>query len=378
MRIAPRTTGSDKSLSVEQISGRADSLNALGAGTFVVAGVFEIVFLTSWEFAMRTIVVGAVLMLVAVPCFATTQELPTVDEIRSHLRQWRESLGTFRIHYQIKSADSDTQSTTDRDYLLTESHDYLDVEVTSGGWGNPPPRKVISGGNSEKSFNARYSTADDGKTWHHDSLHEDPRHAGRTKLLNPLTQLWLLFDHKSERWLDEYYFDDHRVTVSGRELVDGESCVVLDVTYVYNGEVDGQGARIWLAEDKNFLIKKVTPNPSLHTGRLDADYLCEEFRKTGDHWYPYRGQFLLPPDDSHWEVLDFEVNPPVTEEMFEAPPMIGMISGRRFKPPIVNHQPVETAEPQNSLVTRVAGVLVFVGCLGILAWWNTRRSEEIT
>ena len=73
MRIAPRTTGSDKSLSVEQISGRADSLNALGAGTFVVAGVFEIVFLTSWEFAMRTIVVGAVLMLVAVPCFATTQ-----------------------------------------------------------------------------------------------------------------------------------------------------------------------------------------------------------------------------------------------------------------------------------------------------------------
>ena len=353
---------------------RADSLKASGAGTFVVAGVFEIVFLTSWKFAMRTIVVGAVLMLVAVPCVATAQELPTVDEIRSQLRQWREGLGTFRIHYRETFANPDASFT--RDFLASGIHNYRDTYIVVRGFSYSPPRKFAFWTNSEMSVLSLYSSADNGKMWKQDARTEQP--IGTWKVKSPLLPLYLMFDTLQRKWLDEYYFDDHRVTVSGRELVDGESCVVLDVTYVYNGDVDGQGSRIWLAEDKNFLIKKVTPNPSLHTGRLDADYLCEEFRKTGDHWYPYRGQFLLPPDDSHWEVLAFEVNPPVTEEMFEPPPMIGVISGRRAEPPIVNHQPVETAEPQSSLITRVAGVLVFVGCLGILVWWNAKRSAKIT
>ena len=119
--------------------------------------------------------------------------------------------------------------------------------------------------------------------------------------------------------MDEYYLSENIIKVVGRESVDNESCVVLDVTYMRNGEADGNGSRVWLAEEKGFLIKKVTPNEGPPTGRRDADYLCEEFRQVEKHWSPYRGQFLLPPDNSAWKVLSFEINPPLTRDVFRPP-----------------------------------------------------------
>jgi len=222
---------------------------------------------------------------------APGDDLPTVEQIRQSLRDWRRDFVVFRIRYQVGTGAGTHQI---RDFLMTDSHDFLDVTENNRPDGDKPLAHVfeggnvevlrklagpnwrealtreVKGGNSEVRFYANYRCTSDGK-WFLTGVNEMPRGTANVGTNWTLTPLYRLFDPYYGRWMDEFYFNENAVEVLEREVIEGEPCVKLSVTYLRNGEVDGLGSMLWLAEEKNYLIKRIAPNPGESNGRRDVD-----------------------------------------------------------------------------------------------------------
>jgi len=332
---------------------------------------------------MRAIQFWACVLLLTVPWGAafSGDDLPTVDEVRQHLREWRQDFVAFRIRYENSQPPFATRFW---DFLMTDTHNYVDIEEIYRP--NKDATKQAKGGNGKFRFQAGYTSADQGKTWKLTSLREDVRTSSNVGVAKIVTPLYLLLDQYHGRWMDEYYFSDNDVRITGRETIEGESCIVLDVTYKRQGMASGNGSKVWLAENKDYLIKKVSPNPGPPTGYRDADYLCLEYRKVEKHWYPYSGQLLLPPDQSFWKTVVFEVNPVIHSQTFQAPSHAGLVNPvsrpversteqagemQRIKPA----RPLPPARPDDRMVPILVAILLFVGGAGLIGWWKLRTSN---
>lgn len=325
----------------------------------------------------------ACLALIVIVCSSSSatadsnnDELPTVEEVRQHLYQWRKDLVVFRIRYQVTYPMSVYR--TVRDFLMTDGHDYVDsYEVFAK---DKAPEKTVKGGNGAMRFQARYLSPLNQEKWQLASVGEEARITTKVGSTRIVTPLYVMLDAHSGRWMDDECFSVNDVKIRGREVIDGERCIVLEVQYYEEGKVDGKGSKIWLAEDKDFLIKKITPNAGQPTGRVDGDYLCTEYRKLGRRWYPHKGKILLPPDGASWEVLDFQENPAVTRETFLPPSSKGLIPvrpRRADKSPTssVNQQGLPDATPSSRTGWFFSTFMLVVGCVGLVVWWRLNNSR---
>lgn len=309
-------------------------------------------------------------------------ELPTAEDVRQRFREWRRDLVAFRMRYEIGEVAGAWEGKQFREFLMTDSHDYLDIEETF--WPDKAPTRDVRGGNAESRFVANYVSTDIGGSWKLVSLREDRRLNSRIGSAKQLAPLTVMLHPHSGLWMDEDYFTEHEVKVVSREEIDGESCIVLDVSYQRDGGIDGNGSRIWVAENKGFLVKKLTPNQGPPEGRRDADYLCTEFRQVEGIWYPAQGFLLLPPEQSFWTVTLFEVNPPIEAEKFLAPSKAGLVA--RTRVPVASETaasrvnrdripvvPDATPRDSNTYVLRGIGILICM--LGLSGWWFVNRSS---
>lgn len=246
--------------------------------------------------------------------------LPSVDQVRQHLNDWRKDFAAFRIRYQVKPPDGSRRIV--RDFLMTRTGDYLDADESL------PCRRVVKGGNARVQFEARYSSRHENESFSLYSVEEEVRRANSLGSSLSICPIYLLLDARSGRWMDDYGFSEWDVQVVGREFVDDESCLVLNLHYLQNEEDLGHGSRVWLAEEKDFLIKKVMPYDEEPSGGWDQEYLCSEYRQFGHRWYPHSGRMYRPEDHFYWEVLEFEGNPTTIPEMFVPPPNHHLINGR--------------------------------------------------
>ena len=301
---------------------------------------------------------------------AVSDELPTLDQVRGRLEYWRKNLVAFRFRYESRSPRTDFARV--RELVLTDRHHYL----YSGEVLDPsePSTRVVSGGNDRERFVGSYKGTADRKAWTLSGLNLEPRTSTTIGSGYVFTPLYLLLHPHSGLWMDEYYFADNKLRITGREVVDGESCIVVDVEYYDKGKVDGNGSTLWLAEEKDFLIKKVQPKPGPPTGYLDMDYVCTEFRKVDGQWFPFRGTNLLPPEQYNWNVLSLEVNPTLSPQIFAAPSPAGLIRKRSSAGPTpetaVGKAPPAGSAPPSARATHsmtpllVIGLLIVaVGCL---------------
>lgn len=279
---------------------------------------------------------------------ARSDELPTIEDVRQHLHEWRKDLVVFRLRFEITH-----HSTTYRTVyeLLTDSQNFVRSE------------EVFAPDEKPKS-KVHYGT-------------------GIVKSATIITPFYLLLDN-SGRWMDDYYFSENELIIGGREVVEEENCIVLDVQYKEQGKVSGNGSKVWLAENKDFLIKKITPNEGPPTGRRDSDYLCTEYRRLGRRWYPYKGQIGPSPDENYWEVVKFEENPAITREMLLPVPKAGPNAGKRKsarrtsstgdqKSSSMLDLPVgEESSATSSILT---AVMFIAAALGIFACWRSMASK---
>ena len=307
-------------------------------------------------------------------------DLPSAEEVRQRLKERRLDRVAFRIRYQSGDAEGQWGGKKFREFLMTDSHDYLDTEETF--WPDKPPPKKVSGGNATARFIANYVSPDDGNSWQLVSLHELPRLNSGIGSALKVVPFSVMLDPISGLWMDEYYFSENNVRVTAREDVDGESCIVLDVTYMLDGKVDGNGSRLWLAENKDFMIKKLMPNDGPPTGRRDAEYLCTEFKMAGGKWYPSQGLLFLPPEQAFWRVIDFEVNPRIDAKLFIAPSRTGLVARLRQPEPGMPTEPNSTAiaeipdaTPRDNTVFLLGGLGTLICILGLGASWKLGRSR---
>lgn len=317
--------------------------------------------------------------LTSLPCVVVGDELPTVEAVRQHLREWRQDFVVFRIRYEVGEAGSSAREV--RDFTMTDTRNYTDAS----DWFFPDktPTRDVRGGNSNLRFKAGYTSPDDGQTWTLNTLREDDRKTSNIGSAKILTPMLLLFDPYYGHWMDEYLFSKHDVQVLGREVVGGESCIALNVAYKDENGVDGNGSKIWLAENKSFLVKQITPNEGPPTGRLDPNYLCEQFRQHEGRWYPDHGTLLLAPEQSQWKVIAFEQNPIIKPERFRPPSKSGLVarSGRKVSPKIHSSEApnvtgLPDAVPNGIGPALKTGLAVLVlGFIALIAWWKSKTAS---
>lgn len=306
------------------------------------------------------------------------QDLPTIEELRQRLKDWRQDLVVFRIRYEEGEVEGNWGGKRFREFIMTDSHGYLDSEEWF--WPDKSPTKKVSGGNANGRFIANYVSPDDGKSWKLSSVQEIRRSNSRVGSALQVTPLAVLLEPHSGLWMDEYYFSENDVKVTAREDVEGETCIVLDVTYMRDGEIDGNGSRVWLAENKDFLIKKLMPNDGRPTGRRDAEFLCTEFKLAGDKWYPSQGTLLLPPEQSFWKVVAFEVNPKINARLFQVPSTKGLVARSLQQPGTTATSSdgiaaTPDATPRDNKVLFLSGLGLLVFVLGLSLWWKLNRSH---
>ena len=325
--------------------------------------------------------IGLVLSLLAVAVFSpgaavADDELPTPEEIRDHLYEWRKDFVVFRVGYDIASPGSSIRM--HREFLLTDTRDYLDIVEWHGR--SERPYREVAGGNAAMRFNARYVQDESGKTWSLSSLGTSERTASNVGAGLILQVFWPLVDAHSGRWLDETLLD-HDVTVRDGGVIDGEECVLVDI--VFTDEEKFSGWHVWLAKNKGWLPKQMTRMEGSYLKPLR--YLCEEYRHDGERWYPYRGQIGESPDNAYWEVTRFEVNPELTGNEFVPPDDTELqkeIAARsreqaatRRPVPAAEREPVPVAQPYSVDVKKISiGLLVLGGIVLIAAWWSRRTA----
>ncbi|MEW4527005.1 hypothetical protein [Maioricimonas sp. JC845] len=325
--------------------------------------------------------IGLVLSLLAVAVFSpgaamADDELPTPEEIRDHLYEWRKDFVVFRVGYDIASPGSSIRM--HREFLLTDTRDYLDIVEWHGR--SERPYREVAGGNAAMRFNARYVQDESGKTWSLSSLGTSERTASNVGAGLILQVFWPLVDVYSGRWLDETLLD-HDVTVRDGGVIDGEECVLVEV--VYRNEDKFSGDRFWLAKNRDWLPRRTEPMD----GSLvrNAHYFCDEYRRHAGRWYPARGRLGQEPDVQHWEVTRFEVNPELTGNEFVPPDDTELrkeIAARsreqaatRRPVPAAEREPVPVAQPYSVDVKTISiGLLVLGGIVLIAAWWSRRTA----
>ncbi|MEW4527004.1 hypothetical protein [Maioricimonas sp. JC845] len=325
--------------------------------------------------------IGLVLSLLAVAVFSpgaamADDELPTPEEIRDHLYEWRKDIVVFRIGYETTWPESDVRKL--REFLMTDSKEYVDIEEMYGlGEG---PTRTVRGGDLATRFRASYRQESGGEGWRLTGLSTKERKSALVNSGMAVVPLRPLLNVNSGRWLDETLLD-HDVTVRDGGVIDGEECVLVDI--VFTDEEKFSGWHVWLAKNKGWLPKQMTRMEGSYLKPLR--YLCEEYRHDGERWYPYRGQIGESPDNAYWEVTRFEVNPELTGNEFVPPDDTELqkeIAARsreqaatRRPVPAAEREPVPVAQPYSVDVKKISiGLLVLGGIVLIAAWWSRRTA----
>lgn len=269
---------------------------------------------------MRTLL-KSLLLLLLVPWGLSSgaplpgDELPTVEELRAHLRDYHKNFVTFRVRYRVEWPT--VGITKYHDFLMTDTKDYRVSEERI--YPDKPAIKSVRGGNSQIRFQAGYNMPDKEKGWVLRSIHTEPRGAMTIGEMMAVQPFYLMIRVHPGKWFDEYRFY-HDVIIHGKETIDDESCIKVEVNLKDEGRVKHEsrvGEYIWFAPEKDFLIKKITPiKGKTYSG---GHYYCYEYRHDGERWYPFRGIIGQEPDGNKWEVVLFEVNKPVPVDTFLAP-----------------------------------------------------------
>jgi hypothetical protein len=305
-------------------------------------------------------------------------ELPTVEELRGHLKKWHADVVVFQIRYKNTWPDSDIVSY--REFLMTDTKEYLDTEEWFGL--EESPSKSINGGNENTRFYTKYAWNAETKDWELKSVMAMDRltsNVGASVIVKPF---YLMLDSQRGEWAADRLLKND-VTIQGEEIVDGERCIKVEV--ILTEEKGRAGMQIWFAPEKDYLIKKILPIREKGASYRAAEYLCEDFRFDGTRWYPFRGQIGLPPDNSFWEVEQLVINPRVRPSMFIAPPH----PKRTRDHPDHAHQtglqsqsnenltgpPLPEALPSTTNYTLLFGGLAGLSFLAAIGWWrmNQRR-----
>lgn len=262
--------------------------------------------------AMRSLfpVVGLTLVFCSPLCGEET--LPSAEEIRNHLRRWHSGFVSFRIGYE--NTWPGTPIRKYREFLMTDSNEYLEFEDWYFRPDRPHPFREVRGGNQQMRFRASYDLNESRKEWVLTGVTRQKRNTsniGSTMIIQPL---WPMLEPHPGRWLDET-LSDQKITVKRGGMIDGERCVLVELEYQNERKLAGD--QIWLAIDKGYLPKKTVPMKSQVL--TNAHYFCEEFRFDGERWYPLKGRIGEGEDANYWRVTEFEVNPKVSPSIFRAP-----------------------------------------------------------
>lgn len=245
----------------------------------------------------------------------SAEDLPTVEELREHLRDYHKNFVTFRVRYRVEWPT--VGITKYHGLLMTDIKNYIVTQE----WFYPdkPASKFVSGGDPLVSFRAGYKLFDDKKGWELQSVKTERRSPGIIHSSMIFQPFYLLLKPNKGLWFDEYRFE-HEIRVLGEETIDGEPCIKVEVNLKDEPRVNHEtpvGEHIWFARDKGYLIKQVVPiKGKAYSG---AHYFCHEYRQYKDHWYPFRGQIGLEPDDNKWEVVEFKINELLPVKTFMPP-----------------------------------------------------------
>lgn len=328
---------------------------------------------------MRTLLLGLLLAFSPLPLFAS-DSLPTLLEIQNHLRRWHEDFVNFRVVYE--NTWPGTPIIKRREYLMTDTKEYLEVEDWFGRTDRPKPFREVRGGNQQSRFRAQYELNEQSREWELTGVTKEPRkssNVGSSLILQPLGPL---FHVHSGTWLDDTILD-HEVTVKPGGVIDGEECVLLEI--VYKNEQSFAGDQIWLAVNKGYLPKKTKPLKSEVLKNLP--YYCDSFTFDGVRWQPLRGRIGDDPDVNHWNVTRFEVNSKISPSDFRAPDDSHLEASRKerrrtsqretspLQPDALRGQKPPTARPREWSVSFWAMMLfLFSACIGVAAFWKSRRA----